>query len=173
MRARSPCSSTQAVMATRLTVFTPWDTRHEADICTNRSIPTHTQTQASGRVKPTAARIRSASRMDPAPIRHESCPCIRALATFGHLPHLAAAHMREMASWAVDTVLPPGVFITSTPLRVASATSMLSMPTPARPINFKLVALASSSGFAYAAGRRVPAGGGRGRASWFTACQKW
>lgn len=54
-----------------------------------------------------------------------------------------------MASWAVETVFPPGVFMTSTPLRVASATSMLSMPTPARPITFILVAFAKSAGVAY------------------------
>lgn len=53
-----------------------------------------------------------------------------------------------MASWAVETVLPPGVFMTSTPFRVASATSMLSIPTPARPITFMLVAFAKSAGVA-------------------------
>lgn len=58
--------------------------------------------------------------------------------------HLAAAHNREMASWAVDTVFPPGVFITRIPRLVASLTSMLSMPTPARPITFMFVALDSS-----------------------------
>lgn len=53
-----------------------------------------------------------------------------------------------MANCAVETVLPPGVFMTSTPLRVASATSMLSIPTPARPITFMFVALAKSAGVA-------------------------
>ena len=60
-----------------------------------------------------------------------------------------------MASCAVETVLPPGVFMTSTPLRVASATSMLSIPTPARPITFMFVALAKSAGVAWDEGLRV------------------
>lgn len=64
-----------------------------------------------------------------------------------------------MASCAVDTVLPPGVFITSTPLRVASATSMLSIPTPALPITFMFVAFASRSGVAYIEGVRRDGGG--------------
>ena len=38
---------------------------------------------------------------------------------------------REKASWAVETVLPPGVFITITPFLVAAPRSMLSTPTPA------------------------------------------
>src|SRR5436190_18592001 len=36
-------------------------------------------------------------------------------------------------SSAVETVLPPGVFITTTPCCVAASTSTLSTPTPARP----------------------------------------
>ena len=36
-------------------------------------------------------------------------------------------------SSAVETVLPPGVFITTTPRCVAASTSTLSTPTPARP----------------------------------------
>jgi hypothetical protein len=36
-------------------------------------------------------------------------------------------------SSAVEIVLPPGVFITTTPRCVAASTSTLSMPTPARP----------------------------------------
>ena len=35
---------------------------------------------------------------------------------------------------AVLTELPPGVFITTMPRRVASSTSMLSTPAPARPM---------------------------------------
>ena len=54
-----------------------------------------------------------------------------------------------MASCAVDTVFPPGGFMTNTPFRVASATSMLSMPTPARPMTFRFVAFARSAGVAY------------------------
>ena len=37
---------------------------------------------------------------------------------------------REKASCAVETVLPPGVFITMMPFFVAAARSMLSTPTP-------------------------------------------
>ncbi len=39
---------------------------------------------------------------------------------------------------AVETVFPPGVFITTIPRRVAAATSMLSTPTPARTIALSL-----------------------------------
>ena len=52
---------------------------------------------------------------------------------------------------AVLTVLPPGVFITTMPWRVAAATSMLSTPTPARTIARSLPGFSSSS-----AGERVP-----------------
>eukprot|EP00953_Heterococcus_sp_UTEX-ZZ885_P041346 21100-Heterococcus_DN1.PRE.2 len=45
----------------------------------------------------------------------------------------ARARMCVMASSAAETVLPPGVFITSTPLAVAAGTSMLSTPVPALP----------------------------------------
>jgi len=53
---------------------------------------------------------------------------------------LARATLRERASImaivcsAVDTVFPPGVFMTTMPWRVAAPTSMLSTPTPARTI---------------------------------------
>lgn len=51
--------------------------------------------------------------------------------------------------------------MTNTPFRVASATLMLSMPTPARPMTFMLVALARSSGVAYFdVGMRGHSGGG-------------
>ena len=39
-----------------------------------------------------------------------------------------------MVCSAVETVLPPGVFITTIPRRVAAGTSMLSTPTPVRTI---------------------------------------
>ena len=39
-----------------------------------------------------------------------------------------------MACSAVVTLLPPGVFITTMPRRVAASTSMLSTPMPARPM---------------------------------------
>src|ERR1051325_8661833 len=44
----------------------------------------------------------------------------------------ARAIKSVMVCSAVLTVLPPGVFMTTMPLRVAAATSMLSTPTPAR-----------------------------------------
>src|SRR5260370_14813488 len=45
------------------------------------------------------------------------------------------ARLRIIAkeSSAVETVFPPGVFITTTPCSVAAGTSTLSVPTPARP----------------------------------------
>ncbi len=46
------------------------------------------------------------------------------------------------ASSAVETVLPPGVFMTTTPRCVAASTSTLSTPTPARPTTFSWVAAA-------------------------------
>ena len=55
---------------------------------------------------------------------------------------LARATFRESASIsaivcsAVETVFPPGVFMTTIPWRVAVGTSMLSTPTPARTITF-------------------------------------
>ena len=39
-----------------------------------------------------------------------------------------------MVCSAAETLLPPGVFMTTTPRRVAAGTSMLSTPTPARAI---------------------------------------
>ena len=53
---------------------------------------------------------------------------------------MALATFRDSASIiaivcsAVETVFPPGVFITTIPCRVAAGTSMLSTPTPARTI---------------------------------------
>src|SRR5262245_15975271 len=46
---------------------------------------------------------------------------------------------------AVLTVLPPGVFMTTMPRRVAAATSMLSTPTPARTTARSLPGLSSNS----------------------------
>eukprot|EP00953_Heterococcus_sp_UTEX-ZZ885_P032447 16951-Heterococcus_DN1.PRE.3 len=57
----------------------------------------------------------------------------------------AAAHSSVTASCAVDTVLPPGVFMTITPAFVHSFTSMLSMPTPARPTTFRFGACFSNA----------------------------
>ena len=44
----------------------------------------------------------------------------------------ARASISAMVCSAVETVLPPGVFMTTMPWRVAAGTSMLSTPTPAR-----------------------------------------
>ena len=41
---------------------------------------------------------------------------------------LASAKTCDIVSSAVDTVFPPGVFMTSTPLEVAAGTLMLSTP---------------------------------------------
>jgi len=41
--------------------------------------------------------------------------------------------MRLIVCSAVEIVLPPGVFMTTTPRSVAACTSTLSTPTPARP----------------------------------------
>ena len=62
---------------------------------------------------------------------------------FSHLPALREAvacgrlraramSMLKLCS-AADTEFPPGVFITTTPRRVAADTSILSTPAPARP----------------------------------------
>ena len=47
------------------------------------------------------------------------------------------ASIRAIVCSAALRVLPPGVFITRMPLRVAAGTSMLSTPTPARATAFK------------------------------------
>ena len=45
---------------------------------------------------------------------------------------------------AVEMVLPPGVFMTTMPRRVAAATSILSTPTPARTMARSLPGFSSS-----------------------------
>ena len=50
-----------------------------------------------------------------------------------------------MVSSATATEFPPGVFITTTPFRVAASTSMLSTPTPARPMTFSRPGVSSTS----------------------------
>jgi len=52
--------------------------------------------------------------------------------------------MAKVCSVAAS-VFASGVFITSTPARVAASTSMLSRPTPARPATFKRLAAANTS----------------------------
>src|SRR5512137_819662 len=73
---------------------------------------------------------------------------------FSHLPALtlavAASTLREsdriIASASSATVVaePPGVFITTTPRRVAAGRSTLSTPTPARPTTLSRVAASST-----------------------------
>ena len=54
----------------------------------------------------------------------------------------ASAIMRPNANSAVVTMLPSGVFMTTTPCCVASSTFTLSTPTPARPTTFNCFAAA-------------------------------
>ena len=54
------------------------------------------------------------------------------------------ANISASACSAVVIELPKGVFMTMTPRRVASATSTLSTPMPARPITFSRPAAPSS-----------------------------
>ena len=58
------------------------------------------------------------------------------------------ASIRARVCSAVAMLFPCGVFITIMPRRVAASTSTLSIPTPARPITFSLVAaeITSASG---------------------------
>src|SRR4029079_18328121 len=74
---------------------------------------------------------------------------------FSHLPALTdvvACGMRRLMAQIIDivcsavvTVLPPGVFMTTIPRRVAAGVSTLSRPEPARPMTFSLSAAAMSS----------------------------
>jgi hypothetical protein len=54
------------------------------------------------------------------------------------------AIIKVKACSAVEMVLPPGVFITTTPRLLATGTSMLSTPTPARPMTFRFGAASST-----------------------------
>ena len=56
----------------------------------------------------------------------------------------ASASISAMVCSAAETVLPPGVFMTTMPLRVAAGTSMLSTPTPARTIARSLPGFSST-----------------------------
>ena len=57
----------------------------------------------------------------------------------------ASAIIWQMVSSATATAFAPGVFITTMPRRVAASASMLSTPTPARPITRSLGACAISA----------------------------
>ena len=56
----------------------------------------------------------------------------------------ASADIIAKVCSAVDSELPPGVFMTMAPQRVAASTSMLSKPVPARPMTFSFGAAAST-----------------------------
>jgi len=80
----------------------------------------------------------------PTVLRNSSWPPANRF--FSHRPDLVEAmagtscrrrtSIMPMVSSATATEFPPGVFITTTPFRVAASTSMLSTPTPARPMTF-------------------------------------
>jgi len=53
---------------------------------------------------------------------------------------LASENRSPMVSSAVDMTFPDGAFMTSMPLSVAAATSMLSTPMPALPMTFSFEA---------------------------------
>ncbi len=57
----------------------------------------------------------------------------------------ARASISAMASSAVETRLPQGEFMTTTPLRVAAARSTLSTPTPGRPMTRSRPAFSKTS----------------------------
>jgi len=86
---------------------------------------------------------------------------------FSHLPAFTLAvaagtwRYRERiiarASSATVTEEPPGVFITTTPRRVAASTSTLSTPTPARPTTFSRGALSRSRAVTFVALRTARA----------------
>ena len=63
----------------------------------------------------------------------------------------------ETACSAVVTVLPPGVFITTTPFLVAATLSMLSVPLPARPITLIREAFSKHAAVALVAPRTTTA----------------
>ena len=67
-------------------------------------------------------------------------PCFMLAAACGIFR--ASANMRPMASSAAAAAFPCGVLMTRTPFSVAALTSMLSTPTPARPMILSLPGLA-------------------------------
>ena len=90
------------------------------------------------------ARTATARPTRPSPTTPRTLPasCVPVNLLRSHLPDLtlslargtlrARDSKRARVCSAVETVLPPGVFITTIPRRVAAATSILSTPTPAR-----------------------------------------
>jgi hypothetical protein len=70
-------------------------------------------------------------------------PCLRRLFAWGMF--LSSASRRPIACSAALTLLPAGVFITTTPRRVAAARSTLSTPVPGRPITLRTGARSRSA----------------------------
>ena len=62
-----------------------------------------------------------------------------------------------MVCSAVVTVLPPGVFMTTTPFLVAAGMSTLSRPLPARPMTLSFAAFSSSAAVTLVAERMISA----------------
>ena len=115
------------------------------------------------------ARRATSSPMRPSPtmpsvLPRSSLPCSDFLSHLPScIPALARGMERHMAiirpsvSSATATALAPGVFITTMPRRVASSASMLSTPTPARPIMRSFGAAASNFASACTAERTISA----------------
>src|SRR4051812_27466909 len=66
-----------------------------------------------------------------------------------------SASMSAIVCSAVLSVLPPGVFMTTMPCRVAASLSMLSVPTPARTIAFRRRLPSSASGVIFTPLRQI------------------
>ncbi len=115
------------------------------------------------------ARLATSIPMRPSPtmpsvLPRSSVPCS---VFFSHLPARVVVSARERcrASESISpkvcsataTALPPGVFITTMPRRVAASRSMLSTPTPARPITRSVRAWSRSLAFTSTAERTTSA----------------
>src|SRR5215472_4230229 len=129
---------------------------------TKGSCPTTVMPKARAR-RATSIPIRPSPTI-PNVLPRSSVPCSD---FFSHLPaciHSFARHTcRAIASImasvcsATATAFAPGVFITAIPLRVAASRSMLSTPTPARPITRNLCACSSSPASTCTAERTINA----------------
>ena len=96
----------------------------------------------------------------PSVLPRSSVPCSD---FFSHLPPRVVTSARTMCRArasikanvcsATATALAPGVFITAIPSRVAASRSMLSTPTPARPMTFSFCACSSKPAFTSTAER--------------------
>src|SRR5579871_697637 len=81
--------------------------------------------------------------------------------------------MRARVCSATATALAPGVFITAIPALVAASRSMLSTPTPARPITRSLSAPRNVSGVTFTAERTISASASERRAARFPFTCSW